>query len=58
MKIYKKSLSELKNIVQTKTRQLNDPQISKSVSEIIENVIENGDQAVKEYEKKFDNVDI
>lgn len=58
MKIYKKSLSEWKNIVQTKTRQLNDPQISKSVSEIIENVIENGDQAVKEYEKKFDNVDI
>ncbi|APX72254.1 histidinol dehydrogenase [Companilactobacillus allii] len=58
MKIYKKNLSELKEIVQTKTRQLNDPKISQSVSEIIENVVENGDTALKEYEKKFDNVDI
>lgn len=58
MKIYKKSLPELKEIVQTKTRQLNDPKISQSVSEIIENVVENGDKALKEYEKKFDNVDI
>lgn len=58
MKIVQESLSELEKMVQLRTRQLNDPQVVNSVSEIINNVIENGDQALKEYEKKFDNVDI
>ncbi|WP_300561722.1 histidinol dehydrogenase [Companilactobacillus sp.] len=58
MKIVQENLAELEKMVQMKTRQLNDPKVVASVSEIINNVIENGDQALKDYEKKFDNVDI
>lgn len=58
MKIVQENLAELEKMVQMKTRQLNDPQVVASVSGIINNVIDNGDQALKDYEKKFDNVDI
>lgn len=34
------------------------PDVSASVREIIENVKENGDNAVKEYEKKFDGIEL
>lgn len=58
MKIIQEDLAELEKMVQMKTRQLNDPKVVASVSEIINNVIDNGDQALRDYEKKFDNVDI
>lgn len=58
MKIIQDSLIELEKMVQKRTRQLNDPKVAASVTEIINNVIDNGDQALKEYEKKFDNVEI
>ncbi|AKP68152.1 histidinol dehydrogenase [Companilactobacillus ginsenosidimutans] len=58
MKIVQENLAELEKMVQMKTRQLNDPKVVATVSEIINNVVENGDSALKDYEKKFDNVDI
>ena len=58
MKIIQDSLSELEKMVQMRTRQLNDPKVSATVTEIINNVIENSDQALREYENKFDNVEI
>ncbi|MFD1472825.1 histidinol dehydrogenase [Companilactobacillus mishanensis] len=58
MKIVEESLPELEKMVQMKTRQLNDPKVVATVSEIINNVIDNGDDALKDYEKKFDKVDI
>lgn len=58
MKIYQKSIEELEKIVQRKTMQLNDLEIEKTVSDIIQDVIENGDTALRNYEKKFDGVDI
>lgn len=56
MKIYQKSLTELEQIVQNKTRQLTDPKVEQAVSQIIEQVAENGDTAVRNYEEKFDQV--
>lgn len=58
MKIVQKSLAELEKMVQLKTRQLTDPKVEQAVSDIINNVIENGDAALKEYGKKFDKVDV
>lgn len=58
MKIVQKSLAELTKMVQQKTRQLNDPQVIASVTKIINDVIDNGDTAVKQYEQKFDDVKI
>ncbi|WP_125714810.1 histidinol dehydrogenase [Companilactobacillus kedongensis] len=58
MKIYQKSISELEQIVQRKTMQLSDLKVETTVSDIIKNVIENGDSALKEYEEKFDGVKI
>ncbi|MQS76064.1 histidinol dehydrogenase [Companilactobacillus halodurans] len=58
MKIVQKSLNELEKMVQMKTRQLTDPKVVESVSQIINDVVENGDQALKKYEQKFDNVNI
>lgn len=58
MKIYKKSLNEMKRIVARYTEQTIDFEIEKTVSEIIQNVAQNGDQAVRDYERKFDNVNL
>lgn len=58
MKIYQKSIDELEKIIQRKTMQLSDPEVESTVSNIIEDIIENGDAALKKYEKKFDGVDI
>lgn len=58
MKIYEKSLNEMKRIVARYTEQTIDFEIEKTVSEIIQNVAQNGDQAVRDYERKFDNVNL
>lgn len=58
MKIYEKSLNEMKKIVARYTEQTIDFEIEKTVSEIIQNVAQNGDQAVRNYERKFDNVNL
>lgn len=58
MKIYEKPLSEMKKIVDRYTDQTIDFEIEKTVSEIIKNVAQNGDQAVREYERRFDNVNL
>ena len=58
MKIYEKSLNEMKKIVARYTEQTIDFEIEKTVSEIIQNVAQNGDQAVREYERKFDSVNL
>ncbi len=41
-----------------KRRKVNVPDVSEAVREIIENVKQNGDKAVKEYEKKFDGIEL
>lgn len=58
MKIYEKSLNEMKQVVARYTEQTIDFEIEKTVSQIIQNVAQNGDQAVREYERKFDNVNL
>lgn len=58
MKIYEKSLNEMKKIVARYTEQTIDFEIEKIVSEIIQNVAQNGDQAVRDYERKFDSVNL
>lgn len=58
MKIYQKSLAEMKKIVADYTQQTVDMKIEQAVSEILNNVRQNGDQAVCDYEKKFDQVDL
>ena len=58
MKIYEKSLNEMKKIVARYTEQTIDFEIEKTVSEIIQNVAQNGDQVVRDYERKFDNVNL
>ncbi len=58
MKIYEKSLNEMKKIVARYAEQTIDFEIEKTVSEIIQNVAQNGDQAVRDYERKFDSVNL
>ncbi len=58
MKIVQENLAELEKMVQRETRRTTDPKVEATVSDIIDDVIENGDTALKQYEKKFDNVDI
>lgn len=58
MKIYQKNLTEMKKIVDDYTQQTVDMKIEQAVSDILKNVQENGDQALRKYEKKFDNVDL
>lgn len=48
----------MKRIVARYTEQTIDFEIEKTVSEIIQNVAQNGDQAVRDYERKFDNVNL
>ncbi|EHN59771.1 histidinol dehydrogenase [Oenococcus kitaharae] len=56
MKIYEKSLAEMKQIAKSYTKQASDPQVEKRVADIIANVKERGDAALKEYAKAFDGV--
>lgn len=58
MKIYQKSLAEMKKIVADYTRQTTDMKIEQTVADILSDVRENGDAALKKYEKKFDQVDL
>lgn len=58
MKIYQKSLAEMKKIVADYTQQTVDFKVEQAVSDILKNVRENGDQAVRDYEKQFDQVDL
>lgn len=53
MKIYRESLSEMKKIVARLTEQTTDLEIERRVAEIVENVREKGDEALKDYEKKI-----
>lgn len=58
MKIINEDLASLKKLVQTKTQQLTDQKVVTAVQKIIANVIENGDDALKDYEQRFDGVTI
>jgi len=58
MKIINEDLARLKKLVQTKTQQLTDQKVVTVVQKIIANVIENGDEALKDYEQQFDGVTI
>lgn len=59
MQIIEDSLDQLLKQVAIRTNAVaNREAVEKSVREIIANVIKDGDQAVKAYEKKFDNVDL
>ncbi|ETY73646.1 histidinol dehydrogenase [Lactiplantibacillus fabifermentans] len=58
MKIINEDLATLKQLIQTKTQQLTDEKVVTAVQVIIANVIKNGDQALQDYEKQFDQVTI
>ncbi|MFT8425899.1 MAG: histidinol dehydrogenase [Liquorilactobacillus sp.] len=58
MKIYRESLSEMKKIVARLTEQTTDLEIERRVAEIVENVREKGDEALKDYEKRFDSISL
>lgn len=58
MKIYQKSLAEMKKIVADYTSQTVDMKIEKAVSDILRNVQQYGDQALRNYERKFDKIDL
>ncbi len=59
MQIIEDSLDQLLKQVAIRTNKVaNRDAVEKSVREIIANVAENGDAAIKDYEKKFDNVDL
>lgn len=59
MKIIKGTLEELTKQVQRKNNlATNNPEVEASVAKIIQNVAKNGDTAVRQYEKQFDNVDL
>ncbi|MFT9190935.1 MAG: histidinol dehydrogenase, partial [Liquorilactobacillus sp.] len=52
------SLSEMKKIVARLTEQTTDLEIERRVAEIVENVREKGDEALKDYEKRFDSISL
>ncbi|KRL23073.1 histidinol dehydrogenase [Lentilactobacillus kisonensis] len=59
MQIIEDSLDQLLNQVAIRTNKVaNRAEVEKAVDDIIANVIENGDQALKDYEKKFDGIDL
>lgn len=58
MKIYQESLTKMKQVVKNYTQQTSDFTIEQQVREIIENVQKRQDQALKEYELKFDQTAI
>jgi len=58
MKIINEDLASLKKLVQSKTQQLTDLKVEAAVRDIIANVIAKGDDAVRDYEKQFDQVEL
>ncbi|MDY5629202.1 histidinol dehydrogenase [Limosilactobacillus coleohominis] len=59
MKLLEGSLNELLSQVDSRTRRAaNRPEVSATVAKIIADVAQNGDSALRKYEKKFDNVNI
>ncbi|WP_281164309.1 histidinol dehydrogenase [Liquorilactobacillus sicerae] len=58
MKIYQQSLIEMKKVVKRYTQQTTDLKIEKIVREILANVRQKKDQALREYELKFDQTKI
>lgn len=58
MKIYRESLDVMKKITADYTRQTTDMVIESRVNDIIQNVINNGDAALREYSKQFDKVEL
>ncbi|RRK11492.1 histidinol dehydrogenase [Lactiplantibacillus garii] len=56
MKIINEDLASLKKLVQTKTQQLTDLKVEATVRNIITDVIQNGDAALRKYEENFDGV--
>lgn len=58
IKIINSDLAQQIQDVQQKTAALTDPKIEQSVRNIVENVQQNGDRALKEYERQFDSVEL
>jgi histidinol dehydrogenase len=58
MKIYQQSLDEMKQVVKRYTQQTTDLEIEKSVRDILEDVRQNKDAAIRKYELKFDRLAI
>ena len=58
IKIYQKDLATMKKIVMDYTEQVVDLKIEAAVQEIISTVKKTGDQALINYAKQFDQVDI
>lgn len=59
MKIIQGSLEELQQQVNARTASVaNNPQVEASVANILNDVRENGDQALAKYEKQFDKIDL
>lgn len=59
MQIIEESLDQMLKQVAIRTNKVaNRAEVEKSVRDIIANVAQNGDQAVKDYEKKFDRVEL
>ncbi|KRM00576.1 histidinol dehydrogenase [Liquorilactobacillus satsumensis] len=56
MRIYQESFTKMQEIVNDYTAQTTDFEIEQRVAEIIAKVRENGDEALKTYEEKFDHV--
>lgn len=56
MKIYQKSLAEMKEIVTNYNEETIDLAVETTVREIIQDVQKNGDQALRKYTQKFDGV--
>lgn len=56
MKIITATLKEQLAQVKQRTAALTDPKIEQTVRAIIENVQQNGDEALRDYEQKFDQV--
>lgn len=59
MKLLEGSLNELLLQVDSRTRRAaNRPEVSATVAKIIADVAQNGDSALRKYEKQFDDIDI
>ncbi|MCF0155027.1 MAG: histidinol dehydrogenase, partial [Veillonella sp.] len=56
MKIYRESLERMKEITADYTMQTTDMEIENRVHDIIMDVRQNGDAALKKYAEKFDGV--
>ena len=58
MKIYRESLEKMIKITTEYTSQTTDMEIEKRVYDIIQDVIANGDSALRAYAEKFDRVTV